>query len=181
MAVPVSCGYLLAHAAAHGRHQHPQGAGWRARVRDAADARSIWLAASICLMLVGLVASLSRAGMLGMVAALTLGLLLRRRRGSSVMPGWIVAALGGAAILALARVDPLSLVHRLGAASGAVSGRVEVWRATMPVLGDFWRAGTGAGTFETVMLAYQREPSLFRINAAHNHYLQMLTEGGVLM
>jgi O-antigen ligase len=178
MAVPASIGYLIAHTAAH--HDH-RGAGWRTRLRGAADARSIWLAAAICLMLVGLVASLSRAGLLGLIAALTLGLVLRRRQDSAALPGWVVAAVGCAAILALARLDPVSLAHRIGAAGNAVAGRVEIWRATLPVLGDFWRAGTGAGTFETVMLAYQREPSLFRINAAHNHYLQVLTEGGVLM
>jgi hypothetical protein len=32
-----------------------------------------------------------------------------------------------------------------------------------------------------VMLVYQRTPSLFRINAAHNQFLQILAEGGVLL
>jgi hypothetical protein len=31
------------------------------------------------------------------------------------------------------------------------------------------------------MLVYQRTPSLFRINAAHNHYLQVAAEGGLLI
>ncbi|HEX9365884.1 MAG TPA: hypothetical protein VF921_04615, partial [Vicinamibacterales bacterium] len=52
---------------------------------------------------------------------------------------------------------------------------------TMPVVRDFWLTGSGAGTFETVMLVYQRTPSLFRINAAHNQYLQVAAEGGLLI
>jgi hypothetical protein len=31
------------------------------------------------------------------------------------------------------------------------------------------------------MLVYQRTPSLFRINSAHNHYLQVAAEGGLLI
>jgi O-antigen ligase len=31
------------------------------------------------------------------------------------------------------------------------------------------------------MLSYERTPSLFRINAAHNHYLQVAAEGGLLL
>jgi O-antigen ligase len=31
------------------------------------------------------------------------------------------------------------------------------------------------------MLVYQHTPSLFRINAAHNHYLQVAAEGGLLL
>jgi putative inorganic carbon (hco3(-)) transporter len=46
---------------------------------------------------------------------------------------------------------------------------------------DFWVTGIGAGTFETAMLAYQRGPSPFRINAAHSHYLQVAAEGGLLL
>src|SRR6185295_425002 len=60
-------------------------------------------------------------------------------------------------------------------------GRLAIWQATLPVVKDFWLTGTGAGTFETVMLVYQRTPSLFRINAAHNHYLQVAAEGGLLL
>ena len=51
----------------------------------------------------------------------------------------------------------------------------------MPVVRDFWLTGSGAGTFETVMLVYERTPSLFRINAAHNQYLQLASEGGLLI
>ena len=46
---------------------------------------------------------------------------------------------------------------------------------------DFWLTGTGAGTYETVMLVYQRSPLEVRFNQAHNHYLQLAAEGGVLL
>ena len=68
MAAPVCLGYLLAHAAAHPPRQR-RGAIWHQRLLQLFDARSIWLSASICLMLVALVASMSRAGFVGLVSA----------------------------------------------------------------------------------------------------------------
>jgi hypothetical protein len=180
MAVPVSLGYLLAHASAH-RRREIDGATWHRGLLQLFDARSIWLAASICLMLVALVASLSRAGMAGLVSAILAGAFLRGRRTGSPAATWAVAALGRARVAAAIRVNPVEVLHRFGASGGAAAYRLGIWRATMPVVRDFWLTGAGAGTFGTVMLVYQRTPSLFRINAAHNHYLQVAAEGGLLI
>ncbi len=180
MAVPVCLGYLLAHASVHNRHESA-GATWRHRLLQLFDARSIWLAASICLMLVALVASLSRAGLVGLVSAILAGAYLRGRRTGSPAATWAIAALGLAVAVAAVRVNPLEVMQRFGASGGAAAYRLDIWRATMPVVRDFWLTGSGAGTFETVMLVYQRTPSLFRINAAHNQYLQVAAEGGLLI
>ena len=180
MAVPVCLGYLLAHLSAHKRRQL-EGATWHQGLLHLLDARSIWLAASICLMLVALVASLSRAGMVGLISAILVASYLRSRRTGSPAATWAVAALSLALVAAAIRVNPSEVLHRFGAAGGAAADRLAIWRATMPVVKDFWLTGTGAGTFETVMLVYQRTPSLFRINAAHNHYLQVAAEGGLLI
>jgi O-antigen ligase len=180
MAVPLAIGYLLAHGAAHERAA-PEHAHWRAGVPAAIDARSLWLAAAICLMLVALVASLSRSGMAAMLIALALGAYWRNDGVSPRASRWLAAALALAALAAIVRINPVDLYHRFGAVGTAASGRLAIWRATLPVVKDFWLTGTGAGSFETVMLAYQRTPSLFRINAAHNHYLQVAAEGGLLI
>jgi hypothetical protein len=180
MAVPVCLGYLFAHASAHRRHDI-DGATWRHRLLQLFDARSIWLAASICLMLVALVASMSRAGMAGLVSAILAGAFLRGRRTGSPAATWAVGALGLAVIAAAVRVGPSEVLHRFGASGGAAAYRLDIWRATMPVVRDFWLTGSGAGTLETVMLVYRRAPSLFRINAAHNQYLQVAAEGGLLI
>ena len=180
LAVPASVGYLLAHAAAHARHRDAP-VHWQRALIEMMDARSIWLAAAICLMLVGLVASLSRAGMAGLIAALAAATYLGGRKREVPFSGWALAAVGFAALAAAIRINPVDLYHRFGAVGVAAAGRAAIWRATLPVVRDFWPTGTGAGTFETIMLAYQHTPSLFRINAAHNHYLQVAAEGGVLV
>jgi O-antigen ligase len=178
MAVPVVLGYLLAHGWVHRGHETR--ANWRARL-GLLDARSLWLAASVFLMLVGLVASLSRAGMVAMAAALAAGIYWRRRHDGAPVSWWAVGALVLAALAAVIRVNPVELYQRFAASEVAASDRLSIWRATLPVIKDFWLTGAGAGTFEIVMLVYERTPSLFRINAAHNHYLQVAAEGGLLL
>jgi hypothetical protein len=180
LAAPTSLGYLLVHGLAHAHH-HDRPVHWHRRLIEKMDARAIWLAAAICLMLVGLVASLSRAGMVGLVAALVAGVYLGSRDRRAPVSGWALAALSCAALAAVIRINPVDLFHRFGAVGVAAAGRAAIWRATLPVVRDFWLTGTGAGTFETIMLAYQQTPSLFRINAAHNHYLQVVAEGGLLV
>jgi O-antigen ligase len=63
-----------------------------------------------------------------------------------------------------------------------------IWRETLPVIRDFWAVGTGAGTYAAAMLVYQQSaiwiPHLAawaHFNQAHNHYLQVAAEGGVLV
>ena len=178
MTVPAVLGYLVAHGWVHARHEARDS--WRARL-GLFDGRSLWLAASVMLMLVGLAASLSRAGMVGMAAALATGIYWRGRHSAAPVSRWAVGALLVAVVAAAVRIDPVELYQRFAASGMAASDRLSIWRATLPVIKDFWLTGPGAGTFEIVMLSYERTPSLFRINAAHNHYLQVAAEGGLLV
>jgi O-antigen ligase len=61
-----------------------------------------------------------------------------------------------------------------------MADRVTIWRDTVPVVRNFWLTGTGAGTYQTAMAVYQRSSPGVLFNQAHNHYLQVLTEGGLL-
>ena len=51
----------------------------------------------------------------------------------------------------------------------------------MPIVRDFWLTGTGAGTYQRAMFVYQRSSRAVYFNQAHNHYLQVAAEGGVLL
>jgi O-antigen ligase len=41
--------------------------------------------------------------------------------------------------------------------------------------------GTGAGTYRVAMLYYQRADRIVQFNQAHNHYLQVAAEGGIVL
>ena len=60
-------------------------------------------------------------------------------------------------------------------------GRPVIWHDTWRMVSDFPLTGVGAGAFERAMLVYQEGSRLFFFNHAHNEYLQLLAEGGLLI
>ena len=185
VAVPVSIGYLIAHAGAHRNDGRP--ASWRAKLIAVLDGRAVLLLASAALMIVGVVLSLSRSGMLGLAAALGVGGWLAYRRTAETTrlprrPALLVAVLAAVVVtLIVLRVPPAQIAARVSGAPVALEDRATIWRATMPVVRDFWVAGTGAGTYQTAMIVYQRPSDGLIFNQAHNHYLQVAAEGGWLL
>ena len=184
VAVPLSIGYLIAHSAAH---WHDSPASWRARVVAAMDARAALLLAAAALMTVGVVLSLSRSGMLGLAAALAVGGGISRARRAEegrrhVRPAVVVGALAVmAGTLIVLRVPAAQVADRVSGVPIALEDRATIWRETIPVVRDFWVAGTGAGTYQTSMAVYQRSGEGLIFNQAHNHYLQVAAEGGLLL
>jgi len=185
MVAPLCIGYLVAHASAHPGPAHP--ATWRSWLVAAFDARAALLLASITLLIVGIAASLSRSGLVGLAAALTFGGGLARRRTGSALtrtgrPAIFLAALAVVAAAAvLTQVGPSAVAGRFGATRVALADRLTIWHDTVPVVRDFWLTGTGVGTFQTSMAVYQRSRPGVIFNQAHNHYLQVAAEGGLLV
>jgi putative inorganic carbon (HCO3(-)) transporter len=99
----------------------------------------------------------------------------RQRRG--VVTAVVVAVLASAGVL-WAGTQPL--LARLQSEPG-LNGRLDAWRAAVHIASDFPVAGTGLNTFTTAMLFYQLPPLSPRWEFAHNDYLQLLAEGGVLV
>jgi O-antigen ligase len=62
-----------------------------------------------------------------------------------------------------------------------VGGRARIWRDTWQMVEDFWLTGVGAGAYQHGMLVYQQGSRFFFFNHAHDEYLQILVEGGVLL
>ena len=60
-------------------------------------------------------------------------------------------------------------------------GRRAIWRDTAAMIRDFPLTGVGAGAFERGMLVYQSGSRQFFFNHAHNEYLQIVAEGGLLV
>ena len=186
LAVPLVLGYLAAHATAHARRPAAAAApSWQARLHLASDARTLWLAAAVVTMIVALAVSLSRSAMFGV--GLAIALLARSVVGRSGVkarfgPMRLLAAVLVLAVLALlVRLSPETIVARVAASPNSLAGRMMIWRDTIPLVSDFWLTGTGAGTYDTVMLVYQRSRPGVRFNQAHNHYLQLAAEGGLML
>ena len=46
---------------------------------------------------------------------------------------------------------------------------------------DFWLTGVGPGAYQRGMIVYQQSPRVVYFNHAHNDYVQVLAEGGLLL
>jgi O-antigen ligase len=180
MAIPLALGYVGSSLAA--RPATPTAAATAAAWGRALGSRAAWVATAGCLLLLALVAANSRSGLLGAVVVAVTGLLVARQRLTVDTRRW--AAAGGlmltALLLVYARAQPL-LVRAEETLRVGAGGRPQIWRDTLRVIGDFWIAGTGPGTFPTSMLVYQQADGSLFANQAHNHYLQLLAEGGIAM
>jgi O-antigen ligase len=181
LAICLVAGYLVMHVRAH----------MGDRLREGAHATLVALsgggalAALGCLaaMLITLAATLSRSGFVALVAAAVVGTSLARRdRMRSV---WVGIAAASALVGIAAWLNLPALAQRIMSTlsppdPNAVS-RLTIWRDTMRIVGAFPLFGTGQGTFADAMFVYQQTARQVLFNHAHDEYLQLLTEGGLVM
>lgn len=66
------------------------------------------------------------------------------------------------------------------AGGGDLGFRVQAWRETLGLVRDYPVFGTGLGTFELVYRRYQASRLAYRLDHAHNDYLEFLVETGAV-
>src|SRR4029078_4102712 len=62
-----------------------------------------------------------------------------------------------------------------------LGGRSAIWREPLPMSRDLCLTGVGPGAYERGMIVYQQSPRVVYFNHAHNEYLQIAAEGGLLL
>src|SRR6185436_16281006 len=74
------------------------------------------------------------------------------------------------------------LARRLyGTSWSNLDGRLGLWQDTIRIVRDFPLTGTGLNTYGIAMLHYQTIQDGSQYIEAHNDYLQILAEGGLLL
>ena len=144
----------------------------------------IWLVASVCVMALALFISASRSGLIGLMCAIAASMLLRKSATGPAVRGWtlVQAVVLVAVSLSFANLD--AIVDRVDETlrpSDIGRGRWAIWADAARMVRDFALTGTGAGTFGTGVTVYQTAEPGYSIGNAHNHYLQLAAEGGVLV
>jgi O-antigen ligase len=179
MACPLVFGYLLARA--------PQIASPRDFSQRIANALKqlgtirIWLAVAVCVMTLTVLLSGSRSGLIGLMSALALGTTLTRRRGTLAVRRWTILQFTLLAIVVLSFANYDVLLRRFEESMTSAQqgrGRMAIWRDTIRLAADFPLTGTGAGTYGRAINVYQTAEPGYAIDQAHNHYLQLMAEGG---
>jgi O-antigen ligase len=177
MAAALTLGYIAARVRSHRLLGHKS---WRARIHDViADGTTLILCGCAAAITLALISSGSRGALIGTGAALVAAFALARRKRLSHAS--LTFGIATAALLVvwgvIANVDLLA--HRF--TPGHEVSRATIWQETLPVIRDFPAAGTGIGTYARAMLVYQQTKSELLFNQAHNEYLQLLSEGGLLV
>ena len=182
MACPLTFGYLLARAPREQTRHH-----FSQRVVNALKQLGtvrIWLAVAVCIMTLAVLLSASRSGLIGLMCAFAIGMVLSRGRGTVAVRRWVIFQLGLLALVALWFANYDALLRRLEESLTRAQegrGRVAIWRDVLRLIEDFPLTGTGAGTFGKAINVYQTAEPGYAIDQAHNHYLQLMAEGGALL
>jgi O-antigen ligase len=184
MALPLTFGLLCANVA---RATPPVASSWRPRVlwlSSAEASRVLILGAAAAVMALSLVLTMSRSGILAFAVAIavTSWWAIRRLpvRSGRLAVGVYFACLVLFVVGWAGGVD--ALVVRFGSADpSTVNERLPIWRDTWRIIHDFWLTGTGLNTYGVATLFYQTSVPGFHLREAHNDYLQLAAEGGLLL
>ena len=176
MAIPATIGYGVA------RFQSRRGDTGGFDLEKSLDATALWLAGSVCLMLGTLIVTMSRAGLIGALVGLTCLMWLARGRITASGWRWLAAILMVLVAIAATYGNWALLAKRVDETMEyGLNGRREIWRLTWQIVKDFPLFGVGLAAYPRAMSVYQPFPHVFYFNNAHSQYLQILTEGGVVL
>jgi len=177
MALPLTAGYLIARL--HSRRSHT---GAPLGMAEAFDNTAMWLTTAVGFMSAALVVGLSRSGLVAAAAGLASLWALSSARMHGRGRAWLLAGLLAVAVIAAAYANTNALSARVSETINlGLGGRSAIWRETWPMIEDFWLTGVGPGAYERGMVVYQQSPRVVYFNHAHNEYVQLLAEGGVLL
>jgi len=180
MVLPSAIGLML--YAAGGRQGIQRGR-WTDRLGFLASARgnaALLYGALALLVLVGLVFTRSRAGiMLGILAVLLSTAAFARRIGGTNVYGPVGTLVAFGLGISVA-IGLLPVLDRFSVADAVADARFSIFSATVEGIGAFAPIGSGPGSYPQVFPAFQ-PPELGRwfINHAHNDYLEWLFAGGL--
>jgi hypothetical protein len=138
-------------------------------------------AAMLLVMLVSIAFSMSRSGIFGAFITMVIIVATALARPGSV--GRRLAIAATISVLACAGIE-IRGVDRLAtwyATTDTLLWRFHQWQDTMAPLRDFWLVGSGLNTYGVLSLVYPQTDSTVHAAQAHNDYLQLAVEGGLLV
>lgn len=130
------------------------------------------------LLLCGALCSLSRGGLASILVSVFVTAIFIVRGGMPLRSKVATAALFGlSAVAGLFYFTPEALVERLGQHTS--EGRITLGKEAIGVVARYPLVGCGLGGFESAFLKFKVGFGLFKVDYAHDDYLQLLTELGI--
>lgn len=158
---------------------------WRDRLvwlsSKQANVAALTMFASVILA-IGILTTQSRSGATAMAATFLVMTLWSLRKQPTRMRSRVLALALVAVMLAVVSYSGEGVAKRIATTSWErMDGRVAIWNDTLNIAETFWLTGSGFNTYGVAMLRYQTVRDGFRYIEAHNDYLQLLAEGGLLV
>lgn len=183
MVVSLSLGDLCERAAAVARQTLPD---WRSRIlwlSSPEASKLILLGAAVAVMSVALVLTLSRSGIAAFaVAIVVMGWFVRRDAASARRKLALGAYLAILVLVGIVAAGMGAIVQRFAAANWIELGdRRTAWTIALRIASDFPLAGAGINTFGHLSPVYTGNALPVHYGEAHNDYLQLAAEGGLLV
>lgn len=180
MALPVVLGWFAgrcARALKDGRHTVRDRLLW---LGSPAAGGAIVLLCAAAIMALSLVLTLSRSGIIGLLAVVSVFVAALLTRTVGAARTLAVTGLATMLLAALLQAGTDPVLQRFAGGASSLEARIEIWDVAADRARRFWPGGTGLNTFGVVTLA--TEPSReWHFTEAHNDYLQIAAEGGVLV
>ncbi len=133
----------------------------------------------VTLMVVALLFSQSRAGILGSFVGMVALVGILRLASGRFRWGFRITLMALITLVAIygTKIGFDQIVERFMQIEGGAGGRMEIWTPTWDMVSDH-PAGVGLGNYEVVELVYVDRGPGIRMRHAHNDYLQLVAEAG---
>jgi O-antigen ligase len=181
MAFPLAVGLAIGRAEHAMRHLH---GGWRSMLSWLSSPEGGRLQMGVIAavtMGASLLLTRSRSGVVCLLLSMLLFSAAARRRFGSMRAGWTAFASLLAMFVVVFALAGADLTARITNRMDAVELRKNIWSDSARIVRDFPLAGTGLNTFGTAMIRYQTTQRDQHFQEAHNDYLQVVVEGGLLV
>jgi O-antigen ligase len=182
LALPVVLGLILAVIAKRHGDQ-------RDRIRDrvlwlgsADGSRWLLLCAAAAAMAFALMLTLSRSGITALVLACTvMGTLALRGQPTPLQRGVAIAVVLSVLVLCVSWIGASRILTQFQEVGTELVSRRSAWSEALAIFRQYPLTGTGLYTYDTIALLYLQQDFDHHLSAAHNDYLQLLAEGGMLL
>ncbi|MDI6754963.1 MAG: O-antigen ligase family protein, partial [Thermodesulfobacteriota bacterium] len=175
MVIPLSVGFLLAREASQTVHFK----GWRHRLASL-DGKTILLGFGVILMILGLLFSASRMGIISLLLSITLISFFPGRRHREQKFSRSTVLIFSLALLWAAWIGLDAVISRFFSASEDFKMRWAFWVNTFQIFKDFPLLGSGLGTFTQIFPMYRSFHIRGFVTHAENDFLQLASETGLI-
>jgi O-antigen ligase len=181
MAVPLAMGYSFAVFQTSSRPRSTGFGQWLLWLSRPEGSRFALVVFSVLAMATAVALSTSRSGMASVaIAVAVMSTIAMTRPGGQIrwLAGFYVVGLIAGAV-AWAGVG--ATIDRFSLSAADMPGRLLAWQDTLRIIEDFPWTGVGIGAFGPAMLQYQSFGRRSIYYQAHNDYLEVFAEGGLLI